>query len=263
MNNSKRLSLLLTNDDGIFAEGLQILAEKLKKVADVYILAPDSNRSAVSSHIVMHQSLTFKKVAERQWSCSGYPADCVISALRSDLFKDIRFDAVLSGINRGPNMGTDCIYSGTIAAARQAVLYGLPGIAFSLKAEDGDYAESGYDYGALADFAADNVEGLISLYQPDCIVSVNAKSQKDYSAAVLTSLCIRDYEDRIEFEEVEDGILKSTLVSGKLTTTSSSLVSEHRVVDEGKIAVTRLRAEPVDFDGSLKGNVSFVFGTHG
>ena len=227
MNNSKRLSLLLTNDDGIFAEGLQILAEKLKKVADVYILAPDSNRSAASSHIVMHQSLTFKKVAERQWSCSGYPVDCVISALRSDLFKDIRFDAVLSGINRGPNMGTDCIYSGTIAAA------------------------------------ADNVEGLISLYQPDCIVSVNAKSQKDYSAAVLTSLCIRDYEDRIEFEEVEDGILKSTLVSGKLTTTSSSLVSEHRVVDEGKIAVTRLRAEPVDFDGSLKGNVSFVFGTHG
>ena len=259
MNNSKKLNLLLTNDDGISASGLQILAAALKKVANVYVLAPASNRSAVSSHIVMHESLTFKRFAENEWSCSGYPADCVISALRSNLFNNVEFDAVLSGINKGPNMGTDCIYSGTVAAARQAVLYGLPGIAVSLKAESGEYAQDGYEYGALAQFVKNNLERLISLYEPDCIVSVNAKSQEKYNSAFLTSLCTRDYKDKIEFEEIEEGLLKSTLLSGALTTTGPELLNEYEAVESGNIAITRICAEPVDFEPALNRKIDFVF----
>ena len=131
---SRKPKVLVTNDDGIEGEGLKVLVDSLKKVADVYVLAPDSNRSAVSSKISMWNNLVLKKHGEQFYSCSGMPADCVICAVKSQFF-GVEFDAVISGINAGPNLGTDVIYSGTCAAARQAVLMGLAGIAVSLESK--------------------------------------------------------------------------------------------------------------------------------
>ena len=145
-------------------------------------------------------------------------------------------------------MGTDCIYSGTIAAARQAVLYGIPGIALSLKSCDGDYAPEGYDYKSLALFVKNNLEKLISLYRDDCIVSVNALSIPSYKGVKFTALCFRDYKDKIVFREESESLLKSTFLSGNLST-SGPLENEYDAVESGYVAVTRLHAEPVDFKG--------------
>ncbi len=256
--NAHKYKVLLTNDDGFYAEGLQVLAAALEEVADVYILAPESNRSGVSSHIEMREPLTVTKIAENRFTSSGHPADCVIGAMRSDLFGDVKFDAVIAGINRGPNMGTDCIYSGTIAAARQAVLYGVPGIALSVKSPGGDYADGGYNYSGMAHFVKKNLAVLISLYEKDCVVSVNAKSAEKYDAVKFTKLCSRDYKDRIELEEKNDGTLKSTFLGGELTTDGPDC-SEHDAVDSGLVAITRVRAAPVDFESSAERFADFVF----
>ena len=114
------MKLLLTNDDGIDGEGLQILAQTLKKEHDVWIIAPDSNRSAVSNGITISRSLNIKQVDEKTFTSSGLPADCVLTGIYSNLIPS-NVDMVLSGINRGFNLGTDIVYSGTAAAARQAV----------------------------------------------------------------------------------------------------------------------------------------------
>lgn len=257
MNNGKKLNILITNDDGIDAEGISVLASALENSADVYILAPDSNRSGVSSHFVMAEPLVFKRTGERKVSCSGFPVDCVITALRSDIFPGVEFDAVLSGINRGANMGTDCIYSGTIAAARQAVLYGVPGIAVSLKAVAGEYAETGYDYTKLADFIKDNMRQLLGLYRKNCVISVNAHVCGKFRGAKLTSLCIRDYKDKIVFEDAGEGTFRSRFTSGELLTAGPEQ-NEYDAVQNDFVAVTRLCAEPVDFIEDIAPQVDFV-----
>ncbi|WP_147612374.1 5'/3'-nucleotidase SurE [Treponema pectinovorum] len=258
MVSKKKLNLLLTNDDGIDSLGIKILQEKLQDIANIYVLAPASNRSAVSSHIIMDSPLTFVKMGENSFSCSGYPADCVISAMRSSIFDNVKFDAVISGINKGSNMGTDCIYSGTVAAARQAVLYGIPGIALSLKSPKGEYYHDGYEYEALADFARDNIHSLISLYRPDCVISINALSQKSYKGAKFTSLCIRDYKDKIELAKISEDYFESCFRSGTLNTTGKE-ENEYEAVCHGYIAITRFHAEPVDFVDYKSQNLSFVF----
>lgn len=262
MNSSQRLKLLLTNDDGVNAEGINVLAQKLSSVADVFILAPHTNRSAVSSHIVMNQSLSFCKIKDNVYSCTGYPADCVIAALRSDLFNDIKFDAVLAGINHGSNMGTDCIYSGTVAAARQAVLYNVPGIALSLKPLKGEYGETGYDFRKLAEFVRDNINQIISLSGKDCIVSINALSPDgedfSYRGAKMTTLCIRDYKDKVELNKTAEDKWESCFKSGVISTAGDS-ENEYDAVKDGYIAVTRLHAEPVNFGDPAEKKITFNF----
>ena len=130
------MKILLANDDGIEAKGIQVLAARLERDGhEVYVIAPDSNRSAVSHHITMYNVNTLKAAGKNRWACSGYPSDCVCIGLKSNLF-DFKFDVVISGINEGANMGTDIIYSGTCGAARQAVLDGVPAIALSVDPDE-------------------------------------------------------------------------------------------------------------------------------
>ena len=129
------MRILITNDDGIDAAGLGKLAEIAVKISDeVTIVAPSGQRSAVSHSITVGQPLRIRRVpfpvaVQAAYSCSGMPADCVKVAVQAIL--DKRPDVVLSGINNGHNMGYDSIYSGTVAAAREAVYQGIRGIAVS------------------------------------------------------------------------------------------------------------------------------------
>ena len=238
-----RKKVLVTNDDGIEGEGLKVLVDSLKNVCDVYVLAPDSNRSAVSSKITMGQKLTFHKHGEGVYSCSGMPADCVICALKSPLF-GIEFDAVVSGINAGPNMGTDVVYSGTCAAARQAVLMGLPGIAVSLESEFFDYANYGFNYKPLADFTAKNLDELISLCDGEVFVSLNASSADSYKEAEFASGCIRDYGDNVSIQSEGEDLLSGQCTSDGLSVAGEA-DSDYNIARSGKIAVSLIYAEPV------------------
>ena len=243
-NQNPRKKILITNDDGIDGQGLHVLADALRLVADVYILAPDSNRSAVSSKITMGRRLSYQKRGENAYACSGTPADCVISALASLLFP-FKFDAVFSGINAGPNMGTDVVYSGTCAAARQAVLMGVPGIAVSLESEFLDYASDGFDYRAIAEFCAKNIDELISLCTGEVFVSLNATSADRYKEAVFASGCVRDYGDKVLFDEPESNESFSGQCESEGISVSGKADSDYNIARSGKIAVSLIYAEPV------------------
>ena len=240
---SARKKILVTNDDGIDGEGLKVLVSALSEVADVYVLAPDSNRSAVSSKITMGRRLAITKHAERAYASSGMPADCVISALTSPLF-EAHFDAVFSGINAGPNMGTDVVYSGTCAAARQAVLMGVPGIAVSLESSKLDYAQDGFNFAPLASFCAKNIDTLISLCTGEVFVSLNATSADRYTEAVFASGCVRDYGDRVILEQKTECSLTGLCTSDGISV-SGNADSDYTIARSGKIAISLIYAEPV------------------
>jgi 5'-nucleotidase len=126
--------ILLTNDDGIDAEGLKALEESLQGIAEIVVVAPDRERSAVSHGLSIHSPLNLNKIAPNRYSLNGTPADCVMHALRH--LSPQMPDLVVSGINHGANLGDDIMYSGTVAAAREASKNGIPAIALSQAYDD-------------------------------------------------------------------------------------------------------------------------------
>ena len=128
------MRILISNDDGYLAPGINALAEALASVADIVVVAPDSNRSGASNSLSLDRPLSVQQAANGFYFVNGTPTDCVHVALTGML--DYRPDLVVSGINNGPNMGDDTLYSGTVAAATEAYLFGIPAIAFS-QAEHG------------------------------------------------------------------------------------------------------------------------------
>jgi 5'-nucleotidase len=128
------MRILISNDDGYLAPGISALAEALASVADIVVVAPDSNRSGASNSLSLDRPLSVQQAANGFYFVNGTPTDCVHVALTGML--DYRPDLVVSGINNGPNMGDDTLYSGTVAAATEGYLFGIPAIAFS-QAEHG------------------------------------------------------------------------------------------------------------------------------
>ena len=124
------MKILVSNDDGYLATGINVLAEALEPIADVVVVAPDRNRSAASNSLTLKSPLRVSKVGENRYKVDGTPSDCVHLALTG--FLDYEPDLVVSGINHGANLGDDVIYSGTVAAAMEGRFLGLPTIAVSL-----------------------------------------------------------------------------------------------------------------------------------
>ncbi|RTZ14962.1 5'/3'-nucleotidase SurE [Vibrio aquaticus] len=126
-----RLKILISNDDGVHAQGIHTLADALRDIADVTIVAPDRNRSGASNSLTLEQPLRVNQIAPQIYSVQGTPTDCVHFAL-NELMKDSLPDLVLTGINHGANLGDDVLYSGTVAAAMEGHFLGVQSIAFSL-----------------------------------------------------------------------------------------------------------------------------------
>ncbi|NOZ25989.1 MAG: 5'/3'-nucleotidase SurE [Nitrospirae bacterium] len=121
--------ILVTNDDGIQSEGLMALYRAMQEIADAYIVAPDREKSAVSHALTMHRPLRVEKVKERMYTVNGTPTDCVVVAVEKVLPE--KPVMVISGINRGANLGDDITYSGTVSAAIEGTIFGIPSVAVS------------------------------------------------------------------------------------------------------------------------------------
>ena len=128
------MKILVSNDDGYLATGINVLTAALEEVADVVVVAPDRNRSAASNSLTLKVPLRVTEVAPNRYKVDGTPSDCVHLALTG--FLDFVPDLVVSGINHGANLGDDVIYSGTVAAAMEGRFLGLPTIAVSLVGND-------------------------------------------------------------------------------------------------------------------------------
>ena len=123
------MRILVSNDDGYLAPGINALADQLSSIAEIVVVAPDSNRSGSSNSLTLDRPLRVMKSDKGFYSINGTPSDCVHIALTGMLAE--RPDLVVSGINQGQNMGDDTLYSGTVAAATEGYLFGIPAIAFS------------------------------------------------------------------------------------------------------------------------------------
>lgn len=139
--------ILLSNDDGIEAEGLAVLARELRQVGDLLIVAPDGERSATSHAVQISACWRYRRLGEGEYALDGTPADCVYAAVTQ--LASRQPDLVVSGINNGYNLGTDVLYSGTVAAAAEGVVLGSPGIAVSMDRDaDRETVERAARFGA-------------------------------------------------------------------------------------------------------------------
>ena len=134
------MRILISNDDGYFAPGLAILATHLSKIADVVVVAPERDRSGASNSLTLDRPLKLRRAANGFYYVNGTPTDCVHLAVTGML--DHQPDMVVSGINAGANMGDDTIYSGTVAAATEGYLLGIPAIALSLVGKELQHYET-------------------------------------------------------------------------------------------------------------------------
>jgi 5'-nucleotidase len=160
------VKILVSNDDGYLAEGINALADALAKVADVVVVAPDRNHSGASNSLTLHSPLRIHQVEKDRYFVNGTPTDCVHLAL-SGLF-DEDPDIVVAGVNHGANLGDDVIYSGTVAAAMEGRFLGLPSIAVSLVGQRATHFDT------AARVAVDLVQRLEANTLPaDVILNVN------------------------------------------------------------------------------------------
>ena len=162
--------ILVTNDDGVNARGLDILADIARAFSDdVWIVAPEAEQSGAGHSLTLRRPLRMTQRGERRYSVDGTPTDCVLMAV-GHLLKDRKPDLALSGINRGGNLGEDLTYSGTVAAAMEGTLTGVPSIALSQVYEDGARP----DWETAHRFAPDIVRRLVEAGWPDgVLINVN------------------------------------------------------------------------------------------
>lgn len=183
--------ILLTNDDGIHSAGLQALAEHLQSLGRVVVVAPDRERSAVGHALTLHSPLRAEEITKDHWAVSGTPTDAVILGICT-LLKE-KPDLVISGINKGGNLGDDLTYSGTVAAAMEATLMGVPAIAMSLAAKSFKYEDFADAAGIAKQLAATVIEhGLPA----DTFINVNVPDRKPLGIR-LTRQGKRVYEDAV------------------------------------------------------------------
>ena len=160
------MKILLTNDDGIAAPGLQALVSKLEAEHECLVAAPASERSASSHSISLGQKLVIDEKAPRRYAIHGTPADCVKLALSE--MKDFKPDLLISGINPGPNTGVSVYYSGTISAAREGLINRVPAIALSVR------SRTPRDFSPAASFAGILIEGYEKgVFSRDTFLNVN------------------------------------------------------------------------------------------
>jgi 5'-nucleotidase len=240
------MRILVTNDDGIGAEGLVALAEALSQEHEVWVFAPDKERSGVSHALTLGAPGRVKQLSERSYSCSGTPSDCVVLALLGAIgFKP---ELVVSGINRGPNLGTDIVYSGTCGAAREAVIAGIPGIAVSCATRD-----SRPRYGSAASFVSANIERLVAACTEDAFINVNAPSSDDTTLkAAWSSPCTRIYQNGLRSFEGPDGFGYFFLTGGDSGAVGAE-ASDYSVVASGRISVSAILVHPQVPAGFLSG----------
>jgi 5'-nucleotidase len=234
------MTILLTNDDGYASEGIRVLAEALRSQGhETWVFAPDAERSGQSHAMTLRHPLKLRRHAEREYSCSGTPADCVILAGHGVL--PCKPEAVISGINRGPNLGTDLVYSGTAAAARQASMLGIPGIALSLA----EFREP-FLYDGLAYTVAEGLEELLRLWNPEVFINVNAPSgpAERRFAFRESRPCRRTYHDTLKVFDGADGHSYCFFTDGRVESVEAE-GSDERAVRDGYASVSRVLVYPV------------------
>ncbi|MDD2586830.1 MAG: 5'/3'-nucleotidase SurE [Syntrophomonadaceae bacterium] len=196
------MRILVTNDDGIHARGIHALVKELSSIAEIYMVAPDRERSGTGHSITVFEPIkvtpvTFQAV-KKAWIIGGTPVDCVKLAISK--LVDVKLDLVVSGINHGPNLGTDVLYSGTVSAAAEGVIMGIPSVAVSLDSFDADM-----DFRLAARTTRKVVELILEKgINSQTLLNINipALPKDEIKGIRITKLGVRNYDNL--FDERQD-----------------------------------------------------------
>ena len=253
------MNILVTNDDGFGAPGLIAISKALSKKHNVYVIAPSGNRSGKGMSVHIASPLAYSRFDDHHFTCSGNPVDCVIAGTRTNIVPcDI--DLVVSGINKGPNMGTDIVYSGTCSAAVQATVFGIPAIAVSMNMTNPELEwedDFNWDYGPLATFVSDNLDTLISLARPSLdadgnaqqssgvFVNINAFDKLPYKGVKQTGCCFMKHDGRSKVDLTDDNKGDFTSVFwGVNAIAVRKEDSDYEACEQGYIALSRVTVDP-------------------
>jgi 5'-nucleotidase len=251
------MRVLLTNDDGIQAEGLQALRRALLEVdgIELAVIAPDSNRSATARSITTRRPLWVEEVdfgdGTVGYATDGTPVDCVRFATLG-LVEGFEADLVVSGINHGSNLGDDITYSGTVAAAFEALVLGLPGVAVSQQSAAGELdfrLSTRFDFDTAARFAARVVEEIEDVPLPaGTLLNINCPAG-DVKGVEVTKLGKRIYRDKLELEDEDHPGRRAYRIYGMDIGYEEEEGTDLTAVASGRIAVTPIHFDLTDRSG--------------
>jgi len=237
------MELLCTNDDGFMATGLQVLAEAARSLGRVTVVAPDREQSATSHSLTLHHPLRARRALDGTLVVDGTPTDCVILAVNALL--ENRPDFCLSGINHGPNMGEDVLYSGTVAAAMEATVLGIPSVALSY---------TGPNFESIEGWGPMLRDLLPQLVRPDdlpaaTLLNVNLPDipPEEVKGVRVTSLGERRYSDSLTRAQDPSG-REYFWIGGGSSQWRGGEDSDFRAVEEGYISVTPLHLDLTNYD---------------
>lgn len=227
--------ILVTNDDGIFSEGLRRLADALRPLGEVIVVAPDREQSAASHALTLNRPLRMIQLREGEWTVDGTPSDCVNLAILQ-LLRDDRPDIVVSGINFGSNLGDDVTYSGTISAAFEGSLLNIPSIAFSSALGEG------FSFDRCAAFAARLTAHVLGQERdPKIILNVNFPVQ-EFAGVKVTKLGRRVYSEAV-IERLDPRGRSYYWIGGGPPTWRPGEGTDFEAIQEGFVSITPLHLD--------------------
>jgi 5'-nucleotidase len=232
--------ILVTNDDGVFSEGIKLLAAALSKVAEVWVVAPDREQSAMGHALTLSRPLRMQRMEERWFAVDGTPTDCVNLGVLH-LLKGSLPDLVFSGINFGLNLGDDVTYSGTVSATFEGTLLGIPSVAFSQEVAEG------FSFEPAARFARQMAELLLGQDLPrDLLLNVNVPAG-EIRGVSFTKLGRRTYQQSV-IEKLDPRGRKYYWIAGTPQWQTAS-GTDHEAVSNGRISVTPLHLDLTHYPG--------------
>lgn len=240
--------ILVSNDDGFFSDGIKTLANRLREMGEVWVVAPDREQSASGHSLTLHRPLRARpasKTHKNVFMVDGTPTDCVNLAVNKLMPR--KPDIVVSGINRGANLGDDVTYSGTVAASLEAVLLGIPAIAMSASPH---MATDDYQYEAAADFAAFLVGKVLEHgLTPGTLLNVNVPSETKVGErkCVICRMGKRVYSDVIE-EKLDPRGRPYYWIGGSKVGSRVDPGTDCEAAEQGKISVTPVQLDMTNYN---------------
>lgn len=237
-NSQGSLRILCTNDDGIHAPGLRLLAEVAGRLGDVTVVAPDRQQSASSHSLTLHRPLRVTEIEPARHVIDGTPTDCVLIAVNQLLAH--RPDFVFSGVNHGPNMGEDVLYSGTVAAAMEGTILGIPAIAVSVAGSESE------DLGSYADLLHKMLERILgkSEFPSETFLNINIPDlpPSEIKGVRITRLGRRVYSDTLLRRE-DPGGREYFWIGGGVSSWSGGEDSDFRALEAGYVSITPMHLD--------------------
>ena len=240
-----RPHILISNDDGIHARGIKALTAALREVADVTVVAPDRERSGASHSLTMDVPLRAHEIRDGVFAVAGTPTDCILLALK--MLMPEPPDLVVSGINRGANMGDDVTYSGTVAAAMEATLLGIPAVSVSLCRCDS--TDRKYDYEAAAAIARELALVVLERGLPDwTLLNVNVPNipGSDIKGIQVVRQGKQVYEEAVIQKEDPRG-RTYYWIGGELSKWENDPDTDFASVSQGYVSVTPVKLDLTDY----------------